>query len=85
MALNLLYLERKKLEMKTNENGITLLSLVITVIVLAILASLMVELSLKDNDAINVVRKGEETYYEQKGQTQNRILDMTNGWEDILE
>lgn len=71
--------------MRTNENGITLLSLVITIIVLAILASLMVELSLKDNDAVNVVKKGEEKYYEQKEQTENRILDMTNGWEDILQ
>ena len=71
--------------MRTNENGITLLSLVITIIVLAILASLMVELSLKDNDAVNVVKKGEEKYYEQKEQTENRILDMTNGWEEILQ
>ena len=71
--------------MRTNENGITLLSLVITIIVLAFLASLMVELSLKDNDAVNVVKKGEEKYYEQKEQTENRILDMTNGWEDILQ
>ena len=71
--------------MKTNENGITLLSLVITVVVLGILASLLVDLSLKDNDTINVVKDGEKVYYEQKEQTENRILDMTNGWEDILE
>ena len=71
--------------MKTNENGITLLSLVITVVVLGILASLLVDLSLKDNDTINVVKDGEEAYYEQKEQTENRIHDMTNGWEDILE
>ena len=70
--------------MKTNENGITLLSLVITVVVLAFLASVLVDLSLRDNDAINVVKKGEEKYYEQKEQTENRILDMTNGWEDVL-
>ena len=71
--------------MKSNENGITLLSLVITVIVLAILASVLVDLSLKDNDTINVVKDGEKVYYEQKEQTENRILDMTNGWEDILK
>ena len=71
--------------MKTNENGITLLSLVITVVVLAFLASVLVDLSLKDNDTINVVKDGEKVYYEQKEQTENRILDMTNGWEDILK
>lgn len=71
--------------MRTNENGITLLSLVITVVVLGILASVLVDLSLRDNDAINVVKKGEEKYYEQKEQTENRILDMTNGWEEILQ
>lgn len=71
--------------MKTNENGITLLSLVITVVVLAFLASILVDLSLRNNDTIDVVKKGEETYYVQKEKTENRILDMTNGWEDILE
>lgn len=71
--------------MKANENGITLLSLVITVVVLGILASVLVDLSIKDNDTINVVKDGEKVYYEQKEQTENRILDMTNGWEDILE
>ena len=71
--------------MKANENGITLLSLVITVVVLGILASVLVDLSIKDNDTINVVKDGEKVYYEQKEQTENRILDMINGWEDILE
>ena len=71
--------------MKANENGITLLSLVITVVVLGILASVAVDLSIKDNDTINVVKDGEKVYYEQKEQTENRILDMINGWEDILE
>lgn len=71
--------------MKTNENGITLLSLVITVVVLAFLASVLVDLSLKDNDTIDVVKKGEEVYYDQKEQVQTRVNDMTNGWEDILQ
>jgi len=71
--------------MKTNENGITLLSLVITVVVLAFLASVLVDLSLRDNDTIDVVKKGEEVYYDQKEQVQTRVNDMTNGWEDILQ
>lgn len=71
--------------MKTNENGITLLSLVITVIVLGILASVLVDLSLRNNDTVNVVKDGEEVYYNQKEQVQTRINDMTNGWEDVLQ
>lgn len=70
--------------MKTNENGITLISLVITVIVLGILASVLVNLSLQDAGTLDVMNDARETYYNQKEYTENRILDMTNGWEDVL-
>ena len=60
-------------------------SLVIIVVVLAFLASVLVDLSLRDNDTIDVVKKGEEVYYDQKEQVQTRVNDMTNGWEDILQ
>lgn len=71
--------------MKTNENGITLLSLVITVIILAFLATILVNLSLTNNSAVNVVRDAEDSYYDQKEYTQNRINEMTNGWENLLD
>lgn len=70
--------------MQTNENGITLLSLVITVIVLVILAGLLVEISLQDNGIVNAVKNGQNQYFEQKEQTDKRVNDMTNGWENIL-
>ena len=71
--------------MKTNENGITLLSLVITVVILAFLATILVNLSLTNNSAVNVVRDSEDSYYDQKEYTQNRINEMTNGWENLLD
>ena len=71
--------------MKTNENGITLLSLVITVVVLAFLATILVNLSLTNNSAVNVVRDAEDSYYDKKEYTQNRINEMTNGWENLLD
>ena len=52
--------------MRTNENGITLLSLVITVVVLGILASVLVDLSLRDNDAVNVVKKAKKSIMSKK-------------------
>ena len=76
---------RKVDKMKTNENGITLLSLVITVIVLAFLASVLINFSLRGNDTIDVMQDAQDSYYDQKEYTQNRIEDMANGWEDILD
>ena len=70
--------------MKTNERGITLISLVVTVIVLGILASVLVSLSLDGSATLDVMNDSKDTYYEQKQYTENRIQDMTNGWENLL-
>lgn len=70
--------------MKTNERGITLISLVVTVIVLGILASVLVSLSLDGSATLDVMNDAKDTYYEQKQYTKNRIQDMTNGWENLL-
>ena len=70
--------------MKTNERGITLTSLVVTVIVLGILASVLVSLSLDGSATLDVMNDAKDTYYEQKQYTENRIQDMTNGWENLL-
>ena len=78
-------MDRKVDKMKTNENGITLLSLVITVIVLAFLASVLIKFSLRGNNTIDVMQDAQDSYYDQKEYTQNRIEDMANGWEDILD
>ena len=71
--------------MKTNESGITLLSLVITVIVLAILASVLVNLSLQDNGTIDVMKQAQNKLSDQKNYTENRIQDMNNGWANLLD
>ena len=71
--------------MKANEKGLTLLSLVITVVVLAILTGVLVDLSLQDNATVDVMRQAQNTYVNQKTQTQVRINEMTTGWEDVLQ
>ena len=55
--------------MKTNENGITLLSLVVTIVVLMILSTVLVNLSLNDNGMINAMQGAQNSYYTQKTQT----------------
>ena len=71
--------------MKTNENGITLLSLVVTIVVLMILSTVLVNLSLNDNGMINAMQGAQNSYYTQKTQTETRVNDMTNGWEYVLK
>ena len=71
--------------MITNENGITLISLVVMIVILSILATALVNLSLQDNGMINTMHSIENSYDNQKKQTQNRIDDMTDGWEEILQ
>lgn len=70
--------------MNTNEKGITLISLVVTVVVLSILAGLLIETSLDNNDAVEIMNQVQNSYYTQQEQTQTRVNEMTNGWEDVL-
>ena len=72
------------MKMNTNEIGITLISLVITVVVLSILAGLLIETSLDDNGAVEIMNQVQNSYYTQQEQTQTRVNEMTNGWEDVL-
>ena len=72
------------MKMNTNEKGITLISLVITVVVLSILAGLLIETSLDDNGAVEIMNQVQNSYYTQQEQTQTRVNEMTNGWEDII-
>lgn len=67
-----------------NEQGITLLSLVVTVIILSILASVLVSASIKDNPAMDSSNTLKEFYYNEQTKTEERINSMTNGWEDII-
>ena len=72
------------MKMNTNEKGITLISLVITVVVLSILAGLLIETSLDDNGAVEIMNQVQNSYYTQQEQTQTRVNEITNGWEDVL-
>ena len=70
--------------MKSNENGITLVSLVVTVVVLAILARVLINISIDDGNTIETMNEMRNSYYTQEKQTQNKINEMTNGWEEVL-
>jgi len=70
--------------MKKDEKGITLLSLVITIIVLSILASVLVSISITENPLIDEIQASRNYYNEQKEQTETRVNSMVQGWEDVI-
>ena len=70
--------------MKKNEKGITLLSLVITIIVLSILSSILVSTSIVGNPLLEEVKGAGNDYFDQKEQTETRVNSMTKGWENII-
>lgn len=71
--------------MKKNEKGITLLSLVITIIVLSILATVLVSTSIIGNPLLKEVQESRNDYYEQKEITEKKVNNMTQGWENIIK
>lgn len=70
--------------MKKTEKGVTLLSLVITIIVMIILAGVVVNVSLTDSPTVESIKKMENSYYNQQTDTEEEVNDMVNGWEDII-
>lgn len=70
--------------MKKTEKGVTLLSLVITIIVLIILAGVVVNVSLTDSPTIESIKDMENSYYNHQIDTKEKVNDMVNGWEDII-
>lgn len=70
--------------MKKSEKGITLVSLVVTIVVLLILASVLVRVSVSNNPVVEEVYNIENEYYEQKRDTEEKVNNMVNGWEDII-
>lgn len=70
--------------MKKNEKGITLLSLVITIIVLSVLASILVSISITENPLIDEIQASRNYYNEQKEQTETKVNSMVQGWEDVI-
>lgn len=70
--------------MKKKENGVTLLSLVITIIVLLILAGVVVNVSFINSPTVDSIKKMENSYYNQQTSAEEKVNDMVNGWEDII-
>ena len=70
--------------MKKKENGVTLLSLVITIIVLLILAGVVVNVSFINSPTVDSIKKMENSYYNQQTSAEENVNDMVNGWEDII-
>lgn len=70
--------------MNKSEKGITLVSLVVTIVVLLILASVLVRVSVSNNPVVEEVYNIENEYYEQKRDTEEKVNNMVNGWEDII-
>lgn len=70
--------------MKKNERGITLISLVVTIVILSILASLLVDASIKNSPAVETLNSIRNSYKNEQTKTEERVNKMTNGWEDII-
>ena len=70
--------------MKKSENGITLISLVITIVVLSLLASVLVSASIDNSPAIETLNQMQDSYYEEQTKTEERINEKTDGWEEII-
>ncbi len=71
--------------MNNNEKGITLVSLVVTIVVLLILSGVLVNVSIKQNPVIESVQEIQNDYYNEKTQTQQKVNKMVNGWENVIK
>ena len=70
--------------MKKRESGITLISLVITIVVLSILAAVLVDASLQVAPSTEALNNLRNDFQNEQIETEEKIDKMTNGWEDII-
>ena len=70
--------------MKKDEKGITLFSLVVTIVVLALLAAVLVNASIDNSPAMESLNAIRDDYYQEQTQTEEKVNRMTNGWENII-
>lgn len=66
---------------KTNQKGVTLLSLVVTIIILLILAGVALNLALSDNGIINRTQKAREIYEN----AANKELDVLDQYREVMD
>ena len=70
--------------MKKGESGITLISLVITIVVLSILAAVLVDASLQVAPSTEALNNLRNDFQNEQTETEEKINEMTNGWEDVI-
>ncbi len=70
--------------MKKGESGITLISLVITIVVLFILAAVLVDASLQVAPSTEALNNLRNDFQNEQTETEEKINEMTNGWEDVI-
>lgn len=70
--------------MKKRESGITLISLVITIVVLFILAAVLVDASLQVAPSTEALNNLRNDFQNEQTETEEKINEMTNGWEDVI-
>ena len=70
--------------MKKGESGITLISLVITIVVLFILAAVLVHASLQVAPSTEALNNLRNDFQNEQTETEEKINEMTNGWEDVI-
>ena len=70
--------------MKKSEKGITLISLVVTIVVLSILTSVLVRASVEGNPVLEEVKGIENDYYKEKENTEEKVNSMVTGWENVI-
>ncbi len=70
--------------MKKGESGITLISLVITIVVLFILAAVLVDASLQVAPSTEALNNLRNDFHNEQTETEEKINEMTNGWEDVI-
>lgn len=70
--------------MRKSENGITLVSLVVTIVVLSVLIGLLMKVSIGESPVIEEVKNIQNTYYIEKQETEQTVQELTSDWEDII-
>jgi len=75
----------KKMKQKTNQKGITLIALVITIVVMLILAGVTINLTLGQNGIFTTAQKAAQNYTEAQNQEMAQLGQFTNTVNNVIE
>lgn len=70
---------------RTNQKGITLIALIITIIILIILAGVAINLSIGENGIINRAKQAKESYINAQEDEQIKISHVANKLDDLVD